>query len=180
VNSILGKKKLALFRIKVTSILLYSSVFIGVISIFLIINLPRIFFPLVWLCFIFLLEPINYWLGNETLLKDLEKKDWTRFWSWISAGLTAGFFWEFWNFWANSRWEYSLSYLDFWRFFEMPVFGYTGFLPFALEVFALYQILSYAYRKLQRRVFLKGLIFALLLLFYISCFNLIDNFTLIR
>lgn len=179
-EGIIGRKKLALFKIKVTSTLLYLSFIIGVISIYLTLNLPRIFFPFAWLCFIFLLEPLNYWLGNETFLKDLEKKDWTRFWSWLAAGFTAGFFWEIWNFWANSRWEYSLPYLDFWRVFEMPVFGYTGFLPFALEVFALYQFLSYAHKKLQRRIFLKGMIFILLILFYISCFHLIDNFTLIR
>lgn len=180
VEAFLRKKKLALFRIKVTSTLLYLSFFIGVISVFLGLSLPRTFFPLAWLCFIFLLEPLNYRLGNETFLKDLEKKNWTRFWSWLMAGLTAGFFWEFWNFWANSHWEYSLPYLNFWRLFEMPVFGYGGFLPFALEVFALYSLLSFAYKKLQRNVFLKGLIFVLLLLFYMICFYLIDNFTLIR
>jgi hypothetical protein len=180
VEGILAKKRLALFKIRVTPTLLYSSFLIGVVSVFLTLNLPRIFFPFVWLCFIFLLEPLNYWLGNDTFLKDVEKKNWTRLWSWLASGLVAGFLWEFWNFWANSRWEYSIPYLDVWRLFEMPVFGYGGFLPFALEVFALYSLLSFAYKKLQRKIFLKGLVFVLLLLFYITCFNLIDNFTLIR
>lgn len=179
-KSIIGRKKLALFRLKVTPVLLCLSVFIGVTSILLTLTLPRIFFPLAWLCFIFLLEPLNYWLGNESFLKDLERKDWSRFWSWLAAGFTAGFLWEFWNFWANSRWEYSLPYLNFWRVFEMPIFGYTGFLPFALEVFAIYSFLSYANKKIQGKIFLKSVIFVLLLLLYLSGFKLIDTFTLIR
>lgn len=179
-ETILKKRKLALFRIKVTPVLLNLSVFFGVLSIFLALSKPRIFFPLAWLCFIFLLEPCNFWLRNKTFLYDLERKEWTRFWSWLLAGLVAGFFWEFWNFWADSRWEYSLPYLHFWEVFQMPVLGYTGFLPFALEVFALHQFLSYAHNKLQRKILLKSLIFIFLLLFYVACFYLIDKFTLIR
>jgi len=178
-QSFLSKKRLALFRIRGTPALLKSWFFSGIISIILVLVWPRVFFPFVWLCFIFLLEPLNFWLNNKTLLKDLEKRDWTRFWSWLLAGLVAGFLWEFWNFWAGSHWEYSIPYLNFWRVFQMPVFGYTGFLPFALEVFALYQLLFALYKKLQRKVILKSMFIILLLLVYAGAFYLIDTFTLI-
>jgi len=128
----------------------------------------------------FLLEPVNYWLKNESLLVDQERKDWSRIWSWILAGLVAGFLWELFNFWAGSHWEYSLPYLDFWRVFQMPVFGYTGFMPFALEVFIFYQLLSKIFRELERRIFIKSLTFVLLIIFYLGCFYLIDTFTLIK
>ena len=59
----------------------------------------------------------------------------------------------------------------------MPVFGYTGFLPFALEVFALYQILLYIHKKLQSRILLKVVVFIVLLLAYAGTFMLIDTFT---
>ncbi len=62
----------------------------------------------------------------------------------------------------------------------MPVFGYTGFLPFALEVFALYQFLFALYKKLQRKILLKRVIIFLLLLFYAGVFYLIDTLTLIQ
>ena len=179
-QSYLNKKRLALFKIKATPALLKLFIFIGVLSLFVGLSWPRIFFPLVWLCFIFLLEPLNYWLKNETFLKNLEREDWTKFWSWILAGLAAGFLWEFWNFWAGSHWEYSIPYLNFWRVFQMPVFGYTGFLPFALEVFAIYQLLFGMYKKLQSKILLKNMVFIFLLLFYIVAFYLIDTFTLIR
>jgi len=180
IQSFLSKKKLALFRVRGAPALFKSWFFSGIILIILALTWPRLFFPLGWLCLIFLLEPLNYWLKNETLLKDLKKGDWTRFWSWLLTGLVAGFLWEFWNFWAGSHWEYSLPYLNFWRVFQMPVFGYIGFLPFALEVFVFYQLLFALYKKLQRKVVLKSMIIILLLLFYAGGFYLIDTFSLIR
>ncbi|UCE20759.1 MAG: hypothetical protein JSV46_00540 [Candidatus Aminicenantes bacterium] len=172
------KSKLALFRLRATPLLLRIFFISGIIFFFLFIVWPRLFFPFAWLCFIFLLEPVNIWLGNDSLWKDVEKRDWTRFWSWVSAGLAAGFLWEFWNFWAASRWEYSLPYLNFWRIFQMPVFGYTGFLPFALEIFAIYQILLYLNKKMQSRILLKVMVAILLLVAYGGIFYLIDTYTL--
>lgn len=178
VEGFFKKKRLALFRMKPSPIFLRLCVFLGVLSIFLSLSWPRLFFPLVWLCFIFLLEPLNFWLENKTFLADLERREWTRLWSWISAGLVAGFFWELWNFWAGSRWEYSLPYLNFWRVFQMPVLGYTGFLPFALEIFAFYQLFSGMYKKLEKKILIKTVIFIFLILFYLGCFYLIDTFSL--
>ena len=179
-RGLLKKKRLALFRIKGTSSFLKVFIILGLTTIFLPLVWPRLFFPLIWLCFIFLLEPINFWLKNETLLEDMEKKEWSKFWSWILAGLVAGFFWEFWNFWAGSHWEYFIPYLNFWKVFQMPVFGFTGFMPFALEVFAIYQLLLFVYKKIQKKIVLQSLIVILLLLFYVGAFYLIDSFTLVH
>ena len=173
------KKKFVLFRIRVTHPLLKFLFLTGTASIVLALIWPRIFFPLTWLCFIFLLEPVNILMKNETFLKDVEKREWSRFWSWVLTGLAAGFLWEFWNFWAESHWEYSLPYLNFWRVFQMPVFGYTGFLPFALEVFALYELLLSLRKRLQEKMILKWLAFIFLLYFYALGFYLIDRYTLI-
>ena len=51
-----------------------------------------------------------------------------------TAGLSCGILWEFWNYWAMPKWEYSLPYLGFARVFEMPLLGYGGYIPFALFV----------------------------------------------
>lgn len=176
-ESFFKKKKLALFRLRATPLLLRIFLISGIILFFLFVFWPRLFFPFAWLCFIFLLEPINIWLGNDSLWKDVEKKDWSRFWSWVSAGLASGFLWEFWNFWSASRWEYSLPYLNFWRVFQMPVLGYTGFLPFALEIFALYQILLFMHKKMKSRPLLKVVVLILLLFAYGGAFYLIDTYT---
>lgn len=180
IRSFFKGKEFSLFKIRVSPFLLRALFILGVFSIFLSLSWPRIFFPFVWLCFIFLLEPLNYRLKNRTFLKEVEEEKWSLVLSWILAGLLAGILWEFWNFWATSHWQYSLPYLNSGRVFQMPVFGYTGFLPFALEVFALYQFLFWVYRKLEGKPVVKNMASIFLLLFYGVCFYLIDTFTLVR
>jgi hypothetical protein len=174
------KKSFALFRLKASPNFLKLCVSLGVLFIFLAIGWPGLFFPLIWLCFILLLEPLNYWLKNVTFLADLEGKNWTRIWSWILAGLAAGILWELWNFFAGSHWEYSLPYLNFWRVFQMPVFGYTGFMPFALEIYAFYQLFVWVQKELEKRILKKTLFFVFLIFFYLGCFYLIDSYSLVQ
>jgi hypothetical protein len=85
----------------------------------------------VWLGFIFLLDPINRWSGAEVLTRD-------RAISLALAGLICGIVWEFWNYWARTKWIYDVPILPNVRIFEMPLLGYGGFLPFALECFTMY------------------------------------------
>ncbi|MGZ5435395.1 MAG: hypothetical protein ACXW3F_04990, partial [Pyrinomonadaceae bacterium] len=56
----------------------------------------------------------------------------------LSAGLVCGFLWEFWNYWALSKWTYTVPYFGDIKIFEMPVLGYLGFPPFAIECWAMY------------------------------------------
>jgi hypothetical protein len=171
--------RLRLFRFRVSPFLLQGSLFIGFLSIALSLLWPEIFFPLVWLGFIFLLEPMNYGLKNRSFISELDQDNWKPFWSWVVAGLLAGFFWEFFNFWAGSHWEYHLPYLDFGRVFEMPVLGFTGFLPFALEIFAFLQLFLWAARKFEKTRFLaRAAVIIALLILCGGSFALIDRFTL--
>ena len=180
IRSFFKGREFSLFKIRISSPLLWILFVLGVFSIFLSLAWPRIFFPFVWLCFIFLLEPLNYLLKNRTFLKEIAEGKWSLFLSWILAGLVAGILWEFWNFWATSHWKYSLPYLDSGRVFQMPVFGYSGFLPFALEIFAFHQLLFWLYRKLEGKLLVRITASIFLLLFYGVSFYLIDTFTLVR
>jgi hypothetical protein len=94
----------------------------------------------VWLGFIFLLDPINYWRGGDSLCGDLEKGDPGRFCRLLLAGLLCGFLWEFWNYWAGARWSYAIPIAGHIKIFEMPVLGYLGFAPFAVECFTMYAL----------------------------------------
>jgi len=168
------------FSIRITKSLLNILIILGVFSVFLSLCWPRIFFPLAWLCLILLLDPFNYRLGNKSLLRELEAKKWIKPLCWLLAGFSAGILWEFWNFLAGAHWRYSLPYLNFGKIFQMPLFGYTGFLPFALEVFALYHLLSWVYKKLEGKILLKSIACIFLFFFYAGCFYLIDTVTLFR
>ena len=103
---------------------------------------PQIFFPLVWLSVYFILEPINIWLGNDTLVSWLRKGDWRPIGALFAGVLITGFFWEMWNFYSFPKWIYSIPYADCCRLFEMPLLGYGGYLPFSLEIFAYFQLCS--------------------------------------
>ncbi|MGD2246306.1 MAG: hypothetical protein PVI11_07155 [Candidatus Aminicenantes bacterium] len=175
-----GRKRSRLFRLRVTPLFLRGSAFLGGLGVVLILVWPRIFFPLLWVSLVFLVEPLNYRLRIGSLLTDLETNDWSRFIDWILAGLAAGFFWEFWNFWAGSRWEYTLPYLDFWHIFQMPVFGYIGFLPFALEIFAVQNLLLDIRKKTRKSFSLSVLMLAFLVIYCCVCFYLMDLFTVVH
>jgi hypothetical protein len=89
---------------------------------------------LVWVGFAFLLEPINYYLGGRSLFAHFEQGELKQFFGLMAAGVMCGFLWEFWNYWAVARWVYTLPFP--WagpKIFEMPLMGFLGFIPFAVE-----------------------------------------------
>ena len=94
--------------------------------------------PLVWMGFAFFLDPINGRLGERSILAEFFTGHFRSMPLFFLAGLIAGIVWEFWNFWAFSKWEYNVPYLGHIKLFEMPVLGFLGFMPFIVESFAIY------------------------------------------
>ena len=103
---------------------------------------PEYFFPLIWVGFIFLLDPLNYRLGGKSLLRDLEEGDPRKLCLLFVAGLICGFLWEFWNFWSFSKWVYTVPFFERAKGFEMPFLGFLGFPPFAVQVYVMYNFIS--------------------------------------
>ncbi|MBT3391646.1 MAG: hypothetical protein HN413_14710 [Chloroflexi bacterium] len=101
---------------------------------------PRYFFPFVWLSLYFIMEPINIWLGNNNLTRWTQNGDWRPVMALWGGVLLTAFFWEFWNFFSYPKWIYTVPFVDFWHIFEMPFLGYGGYLPFALELYAIYNM----------------------------------------
>ena len=94
--------------------------------------------PLIWLSFIFFLDPINALRGWPSIAGDFARGDWRRFWSLLVSGAVCGVLWEFFNYWAIAKWTYTVPYLGAIKIFEMPVLGFLGFPPFAIECWAMY------------------------------------------
>ena len=113
-------------------------------------------FALVWIGFVFLLDPINHRLGVPSLLGDLAAGRRSRFYSLFVSGWVCGWLWEFWNYWASAKWHYIFPLAQQWRIFEMPLPGYLGFLPFALECFAMYIAASALLRGFSKPFRLKA------------------------
>lgn len=104
-------------------------------------------FALVWLGFLFFLDPVNRRLRLPSLLGDLAEGRRERLYALLVAGWTCGWLWEFWNYWATAKWLYVFPMFQQWKIFEMPALGYLGFLPFALECFAMYVFASWLVRN---------------------------------
>ena len=92
----------------------------------------------VWLGFIFLLDPINARNGAESLRGDLRSGHFDRLVNLLVAGLVCGLLWEFWNYWARTKWVYTVPVPPDIKLFEMPLAGYLGFPAFAVECFVMY------------------------------------------
>lgn len=103
---------------------------------------PRLFFPFLWLSIFFITEPINKWLKHNSLADDVSRGDWRHVLAlWLGVLLTA-FFWEMWNYLSFPKWIYQVPWGGCCKIFEMPLLGYGGYLPFALELYALYNLIS--------------------------------------
>ena len=117
-------------------------VFLGILCLLSSILIPLTFFPLIWVGFLFLLEPVNNWLGGKSLLRDLEEGNPRKIYLLLIAGLTCGLLWEFWNNWARSKWVYTVPFFEEAKGFEMPYLGFLGFPAFAVQTYVMYNTLS--------------------------------------
>ena len=160
--------QIKVFRLKVTDKLLAILFLIGLIFLFIpiiafssrFINLAadsKLFFWLpsimpfsirkylaafLWLSFIFIFDPILYLLNkNYSILAEFEKGKMEKFLSLIITGFLCGFLWEFWNFWAQTKWKYFVPILPELKIFEMPILGYFGFPAFAIEMYLIYHFI---------------------------------------
>jgi hypothetical protein len=138
---------------------------------------PRYCFPLVWIGFALLLEPLLYRFGADSLLHDIEHGDLFRLLNLLAGGLVCGLLWEAWNFWAQAKWIYTVPFFEQGKIFEMPLLGFLGFPPFAVSAYAMYRILLMAMQR--GKVWTRGILWSLIALFCLLCFAGIDRYTVV-
>lgn len=120
---------------------LYRLQLLGLVFLAMPLIWPRYFFPLVWTSTFLLVAPVNYRRGIDGLLRQLERGEYGPLLRMLVAGLVAGFFWESLNFWAQAKWIYTVPFFEDLKLFEMPILGFFGFPPFAVECACLYRLL---------------------------------------
>ena len=113
----------------------------GLIGLVLVLLWPRFFFPLTWLAFILLLAPVEYRRLPDSLLHQLVRGDYAPLTRQLLAGFIAGGLWEFFNYWAQVKWIYTVPFFEELKLFEMPLAGFLGFPPFAVECALVYRLL---------------------------------------
>ncbi len=94
---------------------------------------PSYLFPLLWV------SPLLMGVSIETRFREphvlstaLGKGDWREAVSSALAALICGWFWEMWNFYSLSKWQYDIPLVHRFEIFEMPILGYAGYLPFGI------------------------------------------------
>lgn len=137
---------------KITKHVLHIMIAIGVITFILPIIFPKYFFPLIWITFFFILDPINYLHKKPSIIKHVKDRRLVIPLSLLLAGIIMGFLWEFWNFWAlpQNKWTYSLPFFNSLKIFEMPILGYFGYFPFAFELYAMYFFIQSLFTKKEQ------------------------------
>lgn len=138
---------------------------------------PRYLFPLVWLGPSAFFAAINYRLGNRGILRRIEHQGPATLYRLIAAGGICGLLWELWNFWARSKWVYDIPFFDWLHLFEMPLAGFLGFLPFAVECHEMYCFGTKGLEWLKPRHVLYATAWILLVLYVAAAYWGIDHLT---
>ena len=94
---------------------------------------PDYLFPLLWISPLIIIVSVQVLLDETHIFADILQGDWRFLISAALAALVCGWFWEMWNYYSLAKWEYSVPFVNRFRFFEMPVLGFAGYLPFGLE-----------------------------------------------
>jgi Domain of unknown function (DUF4332) len=105
---------------------------------------PRWTFWMVWGATLGIPEVVNYRAGAPSLLRDLEQGRCGRLYRLLAGGLWAGAVWEALNFWARTKWIYTVPGFEDWKLAEMPLAGFGGFPVLALSAFSFYSLVARA------------------------------------
>lgn len=114
----------------------------GVAAVVVPLLFPRWAFWMVWGAPLAILEAVNYRSGAPSLLRDLEQGRPAQLLRLLTGGLLAGAVWEVLNYWARTKWIYTVPGFEEWKLLEMPFAGFGGFPPLALSAFAWWAYVS--------------------------------------
>lgn len=109
---------------------------LGFLILLLVLLFPRFLFALTWVFLIPIMDVVNYRLGHTSFIREMAEGRAGAIVSTLLAGMACGFLWEVWNYWAISKWVYSVPLFEDVKLFEMPILGYLGFAFFAIETIA--------------------------------------------
>jgi hypothetical protein len=123
-------------RLPAVAILLVAGTGLALIGIY-----PDYLYPLVWVAPLLIITGLQCFWDRPTLFTGLQNGDWRLIATPACAALICGFFWEMWNYYSLTRWEYAIPFVDRYHIFAMPLLGYGGYLPFGLECLVIGQLI---------------------------------------
>ena len=103
---------------------------IGLVGIVL---LPEFTYPFLWISPFMVVVLVKLAFGSPCALDDVADGNWSRVVRFAVASLLCGFIWEMWNFNSFTKWIYAVPYVQRFHYFEMPLLGLFGYIPFGIE-----------------------------------------------
>lgn len=147
---------------------------LGLLLFLMLILFPDYLFSFAWIFFIPIAEGHCYARGYPCFTRELEQGKIGNLLSTLLAGLACGFLWESWNYWAISKWVYTVPFFEGFKIFEMPLLGYVGFILFALQTVLAYTVVSESRYVIRHRWAVAGAA----LIFSSISFAMIDRHTI--
>jgi hypothetical protein len=164
-------------KVKTFSMQLYPrhAVTMGLLFLFAVYLFPRYLFPATWIFLALILDGVNYSRGYPSFMRQLMDGSAAPLLATLLSGLICGILWEGWNYWSFAKWVYQVPFFNVLKVFEMPLAGYLGFPPFALETVTFVSLLqgSGAFQRYRYAVLAAAIVLSAL------TFPLIDGYTVL-
>ncbi len=124
----------------------------GVLLFMLLMLFPDQCFFLAWVFLIPIIEAYQYIRGRWSFSRDLKRGEAGNLVASALSGVVCGLLWEMWNYWAVSKWVYSVPLFESIKLFEMPIPGYLGFIFFSFETILFLHLIRESFFVSRHRI----------------------------
>ena len=98
-----------------------------------IVFVPEFTYPFLWISPFMVVVLLKMLFRSSCALDDIATGDWSRIVRFAVASLLCGLVWEMWNINSFTKWIYAVPYVHRFQYFEMPLLGLFGYIPFGIE-----------------------------------------------
>ena len=105
----------------------------SVIGLVGIVFIPEFTYPFLWISPFMVVVLLKMLFRSPCALDDIATGNWSRIVRFAVASLLCGLVWEMWNINSFTKWIYAVPYVHRFQYFEMPLLGLFGYIPFGIE-----------------------------------------------
>ena len=98
-----------------------------------IVFVPEFTYPFLWISPFMVVVLLKMLFRSPCALDDVATGNWSRIVRFAVASLLCGLIWEMWNINSFTKWIYAIPYVHRFQYFEMPLLGLFGYIPFGIE-----------------------------------------------
>ena len=98
-----------------------------------IVFVPEFTYPFLWISPFMVVVLLKMLFRSPCALDDVATGNWSRIVRFAVASLLCGLVWEMWNISSFTKWIYAVPYVHRFQYFEMPLLGLFGYIPFGIE-----------------------------------------------